>query len=53
MIWIEFQKRNYRPNDLPHMIELDIVNERQLQAMAVFAEKNLCNNLEEEINVRF
>lgn len=33
------------------MIELDIVNEKQLEAMAVFAETKLVNNLEEEHNV--
>lgn len=33
------------------MIALDIVNEKQLQAMANFVETKLANNLEEEHNV--
>lgn len=48
---ILFQKRSYRPKDIPPYIALDIVNEAQFQAMATFAEMQLVQNLEEETNV--
>ncbi len=51
MICLKFQKKSYRSKDLPYMVALDIVNERQLEAMAAFAESRLPNNIEES-NVR-
>lgn len=48
---INFQKRNYKAKDLPDMIELDIVSEQQLKAMADLAELRLVKDLEKEHNV--
>lgn len=47
----KFQKRNYKPLDVPDLAALDIVTSEQFTAMIDFLEAKLVRDVEEEHNV--